>query len=873
MKPRRRLEEDLARDIQEHIAMATRENIERGLAPDEARLAALRKFGSVARATEETYAVWHWMALERLRQDVRYALRGLRRNPAFAAVAVFTLALGIGMNTAVFSVVNAVLLRPLPYPDASRLVWLAEYHPRFKMEAVAGPDYFDWKERAHSFDKMACYGYGGKTLGTGADSDQVGMANVSEDFLSMAGARPEVGRLFGPGDRSALLLSHRLFVRKFGGDPAVIGKTVTVDSRPFVIIGVLPEGFRFAVPTDLPGADSRDVEAYIPDSTTREGQVRGQRMSILHVIGRLKPGIPVSAAAAEIGAIQAGIANEDRSGFYKGVQLRVLPLQERLVGGARRALVVLLAAVGLVLLIACVNIANLLLARATTRQREIAIRAAIGAGRGRMIAQLMAEGVVLAFAGGAAGLLVSRLALGAMVRMGAHAVPRLGETSIDLRVLGFTLVLSCLTGILFGMGPALSLSRASLADVLKDGGRSLSGGAPALSARRLLMAGELALAVVLLIGAGLLVRSFWRMNAHPAGFAPERIATMKVSLAGPAYRERPAQLAYFDDVLHRVTGAPGIAAAGLSNTGLRGFIEVEGIQFPPNQAPQTIFHTVSSGYFRVMGTRLIAGRWLTDAETGPVVMINEAFARRVFGNANPLGRRFRTGSAGMNINESGASMPRNVMAEIVGVVADLRSTQLDAEPGPEAYIPYRESTSLRAMDVMLRAAGDPFAAAASARKLVAAIDPSQPVYDVQTLEQVLSDSVAPRRFNLMLLGVFALAALVLAVVGIYGVMSYAVTQRNHEIGVRMALGAGKSEVIRLVVRQGMVVAGAGMAVGIGAALALTRLMRSMLYEVSPEDPWTFGTVCAILAAAVLAASWLPARRAAAVDPTVALRYE
>jgi putative ABC transport system permease protein len=855
------MEEGLAGEIREHIELATRDNLERGMAPEEARRAAVRKFGNVARATEETYAVWHWMAWDRLRQDVRYALRGLRRNPGFAAVAVLTLALGIGMNTAVFSVVNAVLLRPLPYPDARRLVWVANRIERFHMEAVAGPDFLDWKDQARSFDGMASYGYGGVTLGQGADAEEIGAASVSGDFLRLTGERLAAGRPFAPGERHVLLLTHRLFVRRYGSDPAAIGRTVMVDRTPYTIVGVLPESFRFALPTDT---DPHEIEALRPSDVAPENQSRGGRMSILNVIGRLRPGVGVQQAFAELDTIQHNIWRNDKSGFYNTMKLMVEPLQDRVVGAAQRGLLLLMAAVGCVLLIACVNIANLLLARSTARQREIAVRAAMGAGRARLAAQLVAEGVALALVGGAAGLLVARAALSAILRFGANAAPRLAETSIDLRVLAFTLAISCCTGILFGLAPAWSLSRPNLAEVLKEGGRTATGSAGALSARRLLMAGEVALAVVLLAGAGLLLRSFWRMNAWPAGFAPDRTVTMQVSLAAP---DRA------DEVLLRAAAAPGVEACGISNSRMLGFVQAEGVPFPPNQAPQAEFHTVSAGYFRAMGMRLAAGRWLTDRETQPAVMVNQAFVRRVFGEANPIGRRVRTGSGGMNINGGGAAMPRDTMAPIVGVVADLRYTKLDEEPGAEIYIPYRQAAQLRDVDVVLRAAGNPAATAAEVRKAVAAIDPTRPVYDVQTLEEALADSIAPRRLSLLLLAVFAGAALALAAVGIYGVMSFAVTQRTHEVGVRIALGADRRQVVRTIVGQGMLVAVVGMAAGIAGALALGRAIRGMLYGVGPADPWTYAAVCALLAVSVWTACWIPARRAAAVDPTVALRYE
>jgi putative ABC transport system permease protein len=451
---------------------------------------------------------------------------------------------------------------------------------------------------------------------------------------------------------------------------------------------------------------------------------------------------------------------------------------------------------------------------------------------------MLAEGIVLALIGGAAGLLFARLTLGTVIQLGSHAAPRLGEAAIDLSVLGFTLLVSMATGVLFSLGPAISLSRSNLAYVLKEGGSTVSGGASRIAVRRFLMAGELSVTLVLLAGAGLMIRSFWRMSAHPPGFAPESILTMKVALSGPSYHDREAQIDYFGRLLDRVSAAPGITASGFTNVPVRGFVQVEGIQFQKQQTPETTYHSVSTSYFQAMGMRLVAGRWLTDREPSPVVMINESFARAVFGKADPLRRRLKTPRS---------SPTQDSLATIVGVVADLRYAKLDAQPAPETYVPYRQAIYLRSMDIMVRTAGDASAMAGAIRKLVADLDRTQPVYDVQTVEQALAGSIASRRFNLLLLGIFAAVALVLAVVGIYGVMGYAVTQRKHEIGVRMALGARRGEVVRMVVRQGMAIAAAGIAVGTVAALGLTRIMGSLLYEIAPTDGPTFGAVCSVLA--------------------------
>jgi predicted permease len=863
MKLRRRMQRDLERDIREHIEMETRDNLERGMSQEEARSAALRKFGNVALVMEDTRAVWQWMWLERLVQDLRYAVRTLRRNPGFAAVAILTLALGIGMNTAVFSVVNAVLIRPLSYPNPERLLWLANYNEAFKMEAVAGPDFLDWREQAKSFDKMACYAYNDMTIATADSADQSMVAPVSDDFWPIIGVRPELGRLFAPGERDAIILSHRLFVRRFGGDPEVVGKIMSLNGRPMTVTGVLPERFRFQFPMpQRAGVDPKEIEAYIPTDVTPQTQSRNRGAAILNVVGKLKPGVTADRARAELEAIQARLARENPGGFYNLVKLRVVPAQRQLNGNSRPALVILSAAVAFVLLIACANLANLALARAASRQKEIAIRAAVGAGRARVVRQFLAESVVLALAGGVAGLFLARWGIGMLIRFGPQGVPRLAETRLDGAVLAFTLGVSLLTGLLFGFGPAFFSVRSNLNYVLKEGGHSAATRS-AVRARTFLVAGELAVALLLLIGAGLMAKSFWHMNERPSGFDPEHTLVLKVSLSGPSYRAMPQQLAYFEEALRRLAAAPGVQTAGLAYSPVRGFAQVEGASpLPPGQAPQAIYYSTSADYFHAIGMRLLAGRWMADNEPTEVVLINEAFARRVFGNADPIGKRIR--------------VPRQSpppQATIVGVVSDLKYSRLDAEPGPEVYFPYRQSPFLRAHNVIVRVAGDPVSTAAVVRKLIGAIDRTQPVYDVQTLDQALAESIAPRRFNFLLLTVFAVTALLLAIVGVYGVMSYAVTQRTHEIGVRMALGARRGEVIGMVVRQGMMVTAAGVLIGTAAALGLTRPMASLLYDVKPTDGYTFAVVSGLLTAAAFAACCVPAFRAARVDPILALRYE
>jgi putative ABC transport system permease protein len=850
-------------ELRDHIERETNDNIERGMTHAAARAAALRKFGNVARVAEETRSVWTPLWLQQFFQDVRHGIRTLLRSPGFTVVVLLTLALGVGMNTAVFSVVNAVLVRPLPYPDAERLVWIADYNQMFKSELVAGPDYFDWKAQAKSFDEMVGYGYMDASLAAGDDAEQNRIAQVSDGFWRITGARPAIGHLFGAQERDALVLSDQLFERRFHRDAAVIGRAVTLDGQPRTIVGVLPKDFRFLLPRTMGWLDDAGMDAYVLNPVTPESQVRGRNMAVLNVVAKLKPGVAIGTARAELEGIQARIARENPRGFYDLMQLRVTPVSEKLVGGARRALLVLLSAVGFVLLIACANIANLLLARASTRQREIAIRAAVGAGRARVVRQFLGEGLLLGALGGLAGLLLARAAIVVIVRLAGGAVPRLAEANIDGRVFAFDLAVSLLAGVAFGVSPAFASWGSKLHDVLKEGGRSYSASPAGLRVRKLLVAVELVLAIVLLTGAGLMVKSFWRMNAHAPGFNPERVLTMKVSLSGQHYSTQTAQQAYVDELLRRVSSAPGVEAAGITNTPVRGVIQPVGAPpLPPLQAPQAAFNTVSAGYAAAVGMRLLEGRWLTDNEPTEVVTINESLARAIFGNVDPIGKSIR--------------LPRRQPAPngvIVGIVADLKTSKLDAPPGPEMYMPYKQSPFIRAMTVTVRTSRDPAAVASGIRALIANVDRTQPVYEIKTLEQALADSIAPRRFNLFLLGTFAATALGLALIGIYGVIAYSVTQRTHEIGVRVALGASRWEVIRMVVGQGMGLAAAGIVCGAGAAVGLMRLMTSLLYDVTPTDPATFAAVAALLAATALMACFGPALRAARVDPALALRHE
>ena len=864
----------LESEFRDHIEREMLENVDRGMTRAEARAAAIRKFGNLTRVMEDTRAVWTWVWLEQFLQDIRYGVRGLRRSPGFAAVVVLTLALAIGMNTAVFSLVNAILVRPLPWPNPDRLVWLGNYNRFFKAEMVAAPDYLDWKEQAQSFAGMVAYSYRSHTLATAEGAEQRRIADVTADFWGISGARPSFGRFFGPGDRDGIVLADELFERQFHRDPQVVGRSVTLDGRAVTVLGVLPKGFRFLLPMGLflQTDTGREIEGYIPNSVAWQHPSHVGNFSTVRVVAKLKPGVSLGRARSELAAIQARIAKENPKVRYEADSLQVTPLQRKLAAGARPALLILLAAVSFVLLIACANTANLLLARGAARQKEIAIRTAIGAGRARLVRQFLGENLALAVLGGTVGLLLARVAMPVIVRMATPSLPRLGETTIDTRVLLFAVTATLVTGFIFGITPATFLRSSKSYDVLKQGGRTSSPGSAALPLRRLLVAAELALALVLLTGAGLMVKSFWRMNARPPGFVPERILTLQVPLSGPQYRAIAGQRRFVDEMLERLRRVPGVRAAGVLDQAI-----LRGSGTAPRDAnvtslssaqvmrvPRVTFSTVSSGFNRVMGLRVVRGRWLMEHETGPAIVINQSLAHELFGDGNAVGKQL---GLGPNVDDP------TTIASIIGVVRDLQYSQLDALTEPEMYIPYQLSSSLLGMTVMVRTASGAAAMAPTLRNVIGGIDRTQPVYDVKTLEQALAESIAPRRFNLYLLGAFAASALLLALIGIYGVIAYTVSQRTHEMGVRMALGAQRGQVVRQVVREGMSLAATGIAAGLAAAFGLTRLMASLLYDVTPTDPSTYAVVAVALAVTSLAACWKPALRAAWVDPAAALREE
>src|SRR5438093_2394852 len=641
---KRHVLDDLDADIRDHIERETADNIGRGMTPDEARAAALKKFGNIALAKEEARAVWIPVWFDQLLQDARYGLRTIRRTPAFSAVVMLTLALGIGLTTAVFSVVNAVLVRPLSYPAADRVVWIATSEERSKEELVLSPDLMAWRDQAQSLDRIAGFFTGGERIDAGDEVVQARIAAVTDGFWDIAGARPALGGVPRAGEEG-IVLSHAFFERWFRGDPGVVGRSVALNGRQTTVTGVMPRGFRVQLPPPpaWSGIESGDVDFYRASIVQPPGPPGPTTaVQIFYVIARLKPGVSLARAHDELAAISVNTAKAFGP-QYRTRSVRIVPYADKLVGGARRSLLVLLAAVVLVLLIACANVANLLLARGSTRQREVAIRTAVGAGRGRMLRQFLVESLMLAGLGGAAGVLAARSALAIVVRLMPNAVPPVGGTTIDARVLAFAAATTVTTAIVCGLAPALTLRNVSVHDVLKDGARTASASMGSLRARKLLVAAELALSVVLLVGAGLMMRSFWRITANPPGFTPERVLTMRMQFSGPRYRDNANRTVYVDELLRRARSAPGVEAAGVSsNADGRMLLDIEGSPDVPRELrPNALVSVVSGGYADAIGMRVVKGRWIRDDEPAPVYVMNEALARKYFAGQDPVGKRFR----------------------------------------------------------------------------------------------------------------------------------------------------------------------------------------------------------------------------------------
>jgi putative ABC transport system permease protein len=814
--------------------------------------------------------------METVLQDLRYGFRMLAKKPAFTAIAVLALALGIGANTAIFSVVNTVLLKPLPFknPDQLMMVWEDNTKQGFPKDTPAPGNYVDWRDQNQVFESMAAIADQTFNLTGVGEPEKLEGQRVSASFFPLLGVEPALGRSFLPEEDSAggervVIISDGLWQRRFGSDPDIVGKQMTLNSQPYTVVGVLPKSFKFPDPSQ---SSTEESAVWVPMAfSSQEAGNRGGHY--LLVYARAKSGVTVQQAQADMSTIAARL-QQQYPDTNTSVGALVTSLHEQVVGDIRPALLIMLGAVGFVLLIACANVANLLLARAAARQKETAIRTALGASRSRLIGQFLTESIMLSGLGGLLGLLLAFVGMKLLASLMPANLFQAKEITIDGKVLGFTLVVSLLTGVIFGLVPALQASRPDLNETLKEGGKGTVAVARS-RVRSLLVISEVALALVLLIGAGLLINSFLRLRSVDPGFNAANLLTMKVVLPRSKYPDAARRTAFYNELLQRVESLPGVESAGiitnlpLTFKGNSGGITIEGRPEPaPDERVIVITRTISPDYFRTMNTPVLKGRQFTPQDTpdgAPVVIISETAARQFWPGEDALGKRIKMG--GFDSEEPWLS--------VVGIVKDVRQFELDIDPKPQAYFPYTQMTYsfLAPRDLVVRTSVDPISLAAVVRNEVWAVDKDQPVSNITTMNEILSGSVAKQRFNTLLLAIFAAVALVLAAVGIYGVISYSVTQRTHEIGIRMALGATSTDVLRLVVGQGFKLVTIGVAIGLVSAFILTRLMASLLFGVSATDPVTFVAISAVLVAVAMLASYIPARKATRVDPMIALRYE
>jgi putative ABC transport system permease protein len=869
-----KIHREIDEEAQFHVDMTTDENIRRGMSPEEARLDAERRFGNLTRVKERGYDVRGGRWLETLWLDLRYGARVLIKNPGFTLVAALTLALGIGATTAIFSVVDGVLLRPLPYKDPQKLLMIWATRAQDLEFPIMSADFADLRKQNQVFEQVTAFRPQSVNLTGIGEPERLGGIQASTNLFTLLGIEAKLGRTFlpeeeQPGNHRVVILNYGLWQRRFGADEQIIGKTISLNDEPHTIVGVMPPGFQFPrkgampIPWQFPG----EVEIYIPLALTPD-QINIRGRNSLAVISRLKSQFSLEQAQAEMTGfaqkLQQQYPNTNRD---RGI--RLVTLHQQTVGGVKLALTVLLGAVGFVLLIACTNVANLLLVRAAARQKEIALRAALGASRWRVVRQLLTENALLA-------LLSGSLALGAAI-WGVKLLqiiipedqPRTDEIGIDGRVFGFTLLISLFTSLLFGLVPALQASKLSLSEALKEGGRG-SGRRNRNHFRNLLVVSEIAMALVLLICAGLMLRSFVRLMSIDPGLNPQNVLTLDIQLSGRRYAP-PQRTAFFQQLLEKVNALPGVEAAGIVwPLPLAGTDDGVGFTFedqpPPSPGERRVAgpRVVSPDYFKTLKIQLQRGRVFSETDgpdTPPVIIINETLARRYWPNEDPIGKR-------MAIDvRNGQPFWR----EIIGVVGNVRHLGLDKGPRLEIYFPFPQFRV--SFQTLVVRTDDPLSLVAAIRNQVQTIDKDQPISNIRTMEELLGRSVSQQRFSLLLMGIFAGVALALAAVGIYGVMSYLVAQRTHEIGVRMALGAQVNDVLKLVVKQGMTLTLTGVLAGLITAIGLTRLISNLLFGVSSTDLLTYISIAALLILVALAACWIPARRATKVDPLVALRCE
>ena len=859
------LDEELNEEMRFHLEQDIEQNLLSGMTREDARYAALRSFGGVDQSQEECRSARGVGLIDNVVRDISYSVRVLFKSYAFTIVVVLTLALGIGANTAIFSFANGILLRPLPYPQSDRLAVLEEIAVKENSNSigVAYPNFLDWREQNTVFEGIAVhFGTSRFAMTAGGSPSEIRGSRVSYGLFEVLRVSPILGRTFTenedrPEEDAVVILGNDLWQRAFGGNSNIIGQKIVISSRPRTIIGVMPRGFRFPEVSEL----------WVPLAFTTKIYTRNDHG--LEAIARMKDGVTIGQAQTEMNNVAARI-EEQNPVSNEGLRVSVTSLRENLSGSYHHALLILLGVVGCVLLVACVNVANLMLARATARQKEFALRAALGASRWRIMHQLLIESLLLAIAGGVLGFVLSIWALHLLLTAIPIDLPFWMNFNLDLRVLGFTLAITLLTGLIFGAGPALQTSRVDLNDTLKEGGRGNSG--MRSRARSLLVVSEIAMSLVLLVGAGLMVQSFLRLRQVNLGLDPKNVLTATVLLPRAKYTQDDQRSAFFKQLTERVRNLPGVEAASATGTLPLGgstwgrSLTVEGYPVVSvGQAPSIQHTVVTPGYFRTMGITLLAGRDFDDTDTKDaqnVTIIDERLARQYWPNQSPLGKRVRFGPPEDN----------EPWFTIVGVVSAVRHQRVQEETRASVYLPHQK-IPVGGLSLVARTAANPHDFIGAVRREVAQLDPDLPVSEVATMEEVVAESIWQPRLYAMLFAVFAGGALLLALIGIYGVMAFLVQTRTHEIGIRMALGATARDVFRLIVGRGMKLTAVGVVIGVASAIALTRLMRSLLFNTSATDPLTFILISLLLSVAAFLACYIPARRAAKVDPLVALRYE